>query len=305
MHHHGGKLTQAMTMTEDMAQLERVYFMQTFKKLLLDNAHTDMPLEDMKALAKASAAIQSRAKSKRTRRADIKTDKQEARQRAKQIRAANQRAQPTSNPEAKAEREAVLAEKRAQAGLNRVVKAKDRAVRADARAIRQAERTKKRPARALARELLKNERRAEAVKTREAQAAIGAKENAVIAKRSEQAVLAIEAVSKRRQAMLQNLEGQTMPGYIRPRVHKDGTIVYPKKGWEPPPVPDGYERKTTNLKSSDAWTFVPKFANCKYRVLVEGKSMSCGCMAMILHCKRTGELVKIDGAACPACDLHK
>jgi len=301
-------------MTEDIAQLERVYYMQTFKKILEDAAHTDTPLEDMKALAQAQATLQAQAKSKRDRRADVKTAKKESRQRDRQIRAAIQQgntqySQPDAGPEARAKREAELADQRAQAARDRVARKEARAVRADARAARRAERAKKHPAKMLARELLKTERRAEAAKRREAKAISEAKRDAAVLKRSEKAIRAMEtAISKRQaaeRATQQKLMEQNMSGYIRPRVHKDGTIVYPKKGWEPPPVPDGYERKTTNLKSPDAWTFLPKFANCEHRVPVEGKAQSCGCMAMILHCNRTGKLVEIDGAACPACDLYQ
>lgn len=87
----------------------------------------------------------------------------------------------------------------------------------------------------------------------------------------------------------------------RPRIYSDGTVVYPKRGWEPPPVPEGYVRKTKNLRSLDAWKFVPKFKLCSHRVFKEGEK-SCGCVTMLLHCNRSGELVKINEAQCQDCE---
>lgn len=59
--------------------------------------------------------------------------------------------------------------------------------------------------------------------------------------------------------------GQT-PTHSRPRLLPDGVIAFPKRGWEPPAVPDGYQRKSEDLRSPDAWIFLPVLAACKHRV---------------------------------------
>ena len=55
----------------------------------------------------------------------------------------------------------------------------------------------------------------------------------------------------------------TMQG--RPRETSDGELVYPKRGWEPPPVPDGYRRKSPDLRTSDAWVMIPILPECNVR----------------------------------------
>jgi hypothetical protein len=87
----------------------------------------------------------------------------------------------------------------------------------------------------------------------------------------------------------------------RPRIMRDGSLIYPKKGWEPPPVPDGFTRKTTNLRSSDAWVFLPKFKTCEHRVFKEGHKQSCGCISLLLHCNKSGKLVQITEGQCMKC----
>lgn len=64
----------------------------------------------------------------------------------------------------------------------------------------------------------------------------------------------------------------------------NGTLSYPKRGWEPPKVPAGYRRKTTDLKSADAWIFVPILKPCEHRTH-ETKTGSCGAQAIEYFCK--------------------
>lgn len=40
----------------------------------------------------------------------------------------------------------------------------------------------------------------------------------------------------------------------------DGSLVYPKKGWEPPPEVEGYKRDPGN-----AWRFIPLWPDCVTR----------------------------------------
>lgn len=84
-----------------------------------------------------------------------------------------------------------------------------------------------------------------------------------------------------------------MPGqevtHARPRVFEDGTIVYPKRGWEPPPVPEGYRRKTGDLRSPDAWVFLPVLDACTHRTKKINYS-ACGAAQVTYHCTLFGRV---------------
>jgi len=73
-------------------------------------------------------------------------------------------------------------------------------------------------------------------------------------------------------------------GHGRPTKAADGTLVYPQRGWEPPPVPAGYQRKNNNLKSADAWTMIPILTPCKYRTTVMNTGY-CGAQTIKYFCK--------------------
>lgn len=70
----------------------------------------------------------------------------------------------------------------------------------------------------------------------------------------------------------------------RPNKASDGVLSYPKRGWEPPKVPDGYRRKTNDLKSADAWIFIPILPSCKHRTSVTGTG-HCGAQSIKYSCK--------------------
>lgn len=74
----------------------------------------------------------------------------------------------------------------------------------------------------------------------------------------------------------------------KPRVSADGTIAYPKRGWEPPPVPDGYRRKSNHLASPDAWIMVPVLPTCKHRTQ-QIEHTPCNAARMTYHCTVKGE----------------
>jgi len=77
--------------------------------------------------------------------------------------------------------------------------------------------------------------------------------------------------------------------HARPRIFADGTLVYPKRGWEPPPVPAGYRRKVSNLRSPDAWIFLPVLEACEHRE----KSITyaaCGAAQIKYHCALHGQV---------------
>jgi hypothetical protein len=80
----------------------------------------------------------------------------------------------------------------------------------------------------------------------------------------------------------QNPQPKTTHG--RPRLLADGVIAYPKRGWEPPPVPDGYKRKGTNLRAADAWIFIPVMEPCIYRKQ-EITYTACGAAKTTYHCR--------------------
>ncbi len=80
----------------------------------------------------------------------------------------------------------------------------------------------------------------------------------------------------------------------RPRFFSDGTIAYPKRGWEPPVVPAGYRRKASNLKSSDAWVFIPVLEPCPHRSQTVGYTI-CGAATLSYQCDLHG------GVAPPQC----
>lgn len=65
----------------------------------------------------------------------------------------------------------------------------------------------------------------------------------------------------------------------RPRTQPDGSIVYPKKGWEPPPPIEGYERDPGNK-----WRFVPKWPECEFRQKIMLRK-PCGAVDVKMVCK--------------------
>ena len=85
----------------------------------------------------------------------------------------------------------------------------------------------------------------------------------------------------------------------RPRELPSGELVYPKRGWEPPPVPDGYRRKTSNLQSSDAWTMVPVLSDCKHRTK-QVKYGSCGAAYFQYYCDL--HAVEVTAKKCLRCE---
>lgn len=70
----------------------------------------------------------------------------------------------------------------------------------------------------------------------------------------------------------------------RPRFLSDGTIAYPKRGWEPPPVPAGYRRKSANLQSADAWVMLPVMTPCEHRSTSTAYG-PCGACKISYFCK--------------------
>lgn len=90
------------------------------------------------------------------------------------------------------------------------------------------------------------------------------------------------------------------PFNLRPRFMPDGVIVYPKRGWEPPPVPIGYRRKSENLKSVDAWIFIPTMPICLQRTH-EVEYGHCGACKITYYCQRDKGVRIHDLSTCNKC----
>ena len=88
---------------------------------------------------------------------------------------------------------------------------------------------------------------------------------------------------------------------IPPTITDDGTIIYQKEGWEPPPVPPGYQRQSEDLSSRDAWVLVRTTPLCKHVVLHQVKKKSCNCTSVIFVCTHRGKAENISGTKCDSC----
>lgn len=85
------------------------------------------------------------------------------------------------------------------------------------------------------------------------------------------------------------------------QISDDGTIIYQKEGWEPPPVPPGYRRQSDDLSSTDAWVLVRETPLCKHVVLHQAVEKSCGCTSVIYVCTHRGKAENISGTKCDSC----
>ena len=112
---------------------------------------------------------------------------------------------------------------------------------------------------------------------------------------------------KSRESSEQHPEGAPVAlseGHLRripPTITDDGTIIYQKEGWEPPPVPPGYRRQSEDLSSTDAWVLVRETPLCKHVVLHRVKKKSCGCTSVIFVCTHRGKAENISGTKCDSC----
>jgi hypothetical protein len=89
-----------------------------------------------------------------------------------------------------------------------------------------------------------------------------------------------------------------------PRVLEDGAIIYEKEGWEPPPVPPGYRRKSDDLSSPDAWILVPEKPLCKQLKLLQVEK-ECGCIRVSPICAHNGKHEIIERERCSQCPHRK
>lgn len=100
-----------------------------------------------------------------------------------------------------------------------------------------------------------------------------------------------------------NGDPHTQP--LPPEIRDDGTIIYPKIGWEPPPVPPGYKRKSDDLSRDDAWTLVRIEPLCTFCKLVQTRRKNCGCLRVVPTCTYRGKSENIDFDRCDSCPDKK
>ncbi len=87
-----------------------------------------------------------------------------------------------------------------------------------------------------------------------------------------------------------------------PRILEDGTIIYPKKGKEPPPCLDGYRRKAE--QGADAWVLIPLWRDCKFRQQVLRRREDCNCEILVNVCGHPlGNSVELTISICESCIL--
>ena len=94
--------------------------------------------------------------------------------------------------------------------------------------------------------------------------------------------------------------------FNKPHVLDNGTLIYPKRGWEPPPPIEGYQRKSDNPKNSDAWIFVPAWANCPFRKAQEVRKEGCRCMTYFHTCtnEKVGNNPVVTIKSCSLCEFR-
>lgn len=95
--------------------------------------------------------------------------------------------------------------------------------------------------------------------------------------------------------------------FQQPTLLEDGSIAYPKTGWEPPKCPDGYKPKSTDPKSADAWVFTPLSPPCADRHQYNG-TLPCGCIKVTQVCvsRDSGHFGKaVDPEVCQTCPVRR
>lgn len=89
----------------------------------------------------------------------------------------------------------------------------------------------------------------------------------------------------------------------RPRIMPDKTIVYPRRGTEPPPDVQGYVRAP-----GDPWKFIPKWGGCDYRVQNQHVK-PCGAITIKAFCGHpespVGQGNEVTLQICESCPLNK
>jgi hypothetical protein len=84
-------------------------------------------------------------------------------------------------------------------------------------------------------------------------------------------------------------------GFNKPHILDNGTLIYSKRGWEPPPLVDGYRRKSDNPKSSDAWIMFPEWQVCTFRQRIQKQRENCKCVTFSHVCSNLHVIEKYGG----------
>jgi hypothetical protein len=70
-----------------------------------------------------------------------------------------------------------------------------------------------------------------------------------------------------------------------------GTLTYARTGWEAPPCPPGYIRRSSDLDSDDAWILDPLKPLCKHLKLTPANVGACGYPRVARHCLKIKSFV--------------
>ena len=69
-----------------------------------------------------------------------------------------------------------------------------------------------------------------------------------------------------------------------PVINPLGTLTYARTGWEPPPCPPDYHRRSSDLNSDGAWILEPAKPICKHLKLSVAERGACGYCRVKRHC---------------------
>lgn len=98
----------------------------------------------------------------------------------------------------------------------------------------------------------------------------------------------------------------TVRDFGEPKLMPSGELVYPRTGYEPPKVPEGYKRKNDDIKHPDAWVFVPQWPPCGDRVM-NNSVAPCGCVKINAFCASkhaAKRMQRINVETCVACPFR-
>lgn len=85
----------------------------------------------------------------------------------------------------------------------------------------------------------------------------------------------------------------------KPRRMPNGVLVYPKRGREPPPDHEGFQRDP-----KDYWRFVPQWPECKFRIL-NMHMAPCGALRPQALCQHPEKKGEVSYQVCSGCPLRK
>lgn len=87
-----------------------------------------------------------------------------------------------------------------------------------------------------------------------------------------------------------------------PEIQPNGVIVYEPTTFEPPPLPDGYRRKSNDPRHPDAWVLIPEVEPCKHVIYeVRESNDGCKCRKVSRFCTHNGTRVALTGSSCANC----